>query len=554
MVTRYNHFMSIVDSDQQNQLLTDEIRRRIDQLSAVATVAASIGQSLDLDRTLQTALTAVLSVTGARAGGISLIDLENNEVVLRAQEGWLRDFVHENPMRIPVGRGLSGRVIVNDTVIVNNNLNETEQLAVPSFHEEQFRSIAMAPMHAQGQVVGILSIMSLKPDAFDEGHIAVLTSVADTVGVALAQASLYERSQEDQRRLTAVLQSSADGIIATDQSGLVQIVNTTAENLLGVRAENMVGLSLRQVPIPIAIREALVFALEAPAQTETRSFRASTPEGRMLSVLMNRVHVPSQLREKSAAGGWVIVLQDVTLMAEMEVARAQFIKSAAHDMRNPLTAAVNSLAMMKRVIALPSETTLELIDIAQTSVARLQSLIDDLVSIELLQSSYELNMSAVDVGEMLYEVSSGVLYQLDELGLTLHHQLSAALPPLMMDRRWVMRAVQNYLDNAMRYAPSGSQIILRAFPRESHLHIEVSDNGQGVAPADRARLFERFFRADDALSQGAGLGLAMVKSIAEAHGGHVYFESHDGQGSTFGLTLMMRLPDVVPGSAPAHKA
>jgi GAF domain-containing protein len=131
----------------QNRLLSDEIKRRVDQMMAVNIVAQTVGQSLDLDRTLQTALNAVLSVVNAEAGGISLIDDDRHEVVLRSQKGWHHDHVTQ-PMRIPFGRGMSGQVISNDQVLVDNDLDGTEVLAVPSFHEEQFRSIAMAPMHA----------------------------------------------------------------------------------------------------------------------------------------------------------------------------------------------------------------------------------------------------------------------------------------------------------------------------------------------------------------------------------------------------------------------
>src|SRR5262245_55608132 len=128
----------------QNRLLTEEVKRRIDQLAAINTVAATVSQSLDLDRTLETAITTVLGIVGAEAGGISLIDEEAGEVILRAQRGWVHDFVTQ-PMRIPLGRGASGRVIASNDAVVYNNLDGTEEWAVPSFREEHFRSIAMAP-------------------------------------------------------------------------------------------------------------------------------------------------------------------------------------------------------------------------------------------------------------------------------------------------------------------------------------------------------------------------------------------------------------------------
>src|SRR5690606_6594338 len=98
-------------------------------------VAATVSGSLDLDRTLTTALQAVISVVGAEAGGISLIDEDEGVVVLRAQHGWEQDFVTE-PMRIPLGKGMSGQVIRDDQVLVYNDLSGTEELAIPSVRNE----------------------------------------------------------------------------------------------------------------------------------------------------------------------------------------------------------------------------------------------------------------------------------------------------------------------------------------------------------------------------------------------------------------------------------
>src|SRR5687768_3052725 len=122
----------------QNRLLSEEVKRRIDQMAAINIVASTVGQSLDLDKTLQTALRAVLEVVNAESGGISLVDQDTQDVVLRAQQGWLHDFVNV-PMRIPFGKGMSGRVITSDDALVYNDLDGTEEYAVPSFRDEHFR-------------------------------------------------------------------------------------------------------------------------------------------------------------------------------------------------------------------------------------------------------------------------------------------------------------------------------------------------------------------------------------------------------------------------------
>jgi len=164
----------------QNRLLSEEVKRRVDQLAAISAVATSVSQSLDLNQTLTVALQAVLDITNAEAGGISLTDERTGEVVLRAQQGWIHDFVSQRQIRVPLGKGMSGRVFAADDVIVWNDLSQAKELAVPSFREEPFQSIVMAPMHARGKIVGLLSLMSRYKSQFDDEIVGVLRAIAIT--------------------------------------------------------------------------------------------------------------------------------------------------------------------------------------------------------------------------------------------------------------------------------------------------------------------------------------------------------------------------------------
>lgn len=522
----------------QNRMLTEEVKRRVDHLAAINTVAASVSQSLDLNQTFKTALRTVLDITGAEAGGISLIDEEAGEVVMRAQEGWTHDFVHQNPMRIPIGKGMSGQVILNDEVVVDNNLDGSKPLAVARFYDEPFRSIVMAPMHARSKVIGILSIMSSRPNSFDETVISVLRVIADTVGVALDNARLYETSVENQNRLSAVLQSTADGIIATDQSGRIRIVNHAASDMLAVAPEALIGQPLRAAPVQQRIREALSFAVSS--SDRQRAFRVSAESGRVLSVIVSPVYVETQIDQHVVADGWVIVLQDVTHLYEAEMARTQFIQAAAHDMQNPLGVTLNALDMLTRRMDQRSPETDEIIDIATSGITRIQALIDDLLDLENMQSGTGFNFDSVDLGELVYEVSAEIKPLLEKRGISYQVEFEASVPAINADRRWLMRALLNYLDNAIKYTPYGGEVALRVYVTDTLLHLEVVDNGPGIPVEAQARLFERFYRAAGSqAAPGTGLGLAIVKSVAEAHGGGVYVQSAPGEGSIFGMTLML---------------
>jgi PAS domain S-box-containing protein len=523
---------------EQNRQLAEEVKRRMDQLGAINTVASTVSQSLDLDKTLKTALQAVLEAIGAKAGGISLIDEEAGEVVLRAQHGWVHDFV-THPMRIPLGHGMSGRVINEDNVIVDNDLDGTEELAVPSFFDEQFRAIAMSPMHARGKIVGILSIMSNTPNSFDDKILTMLKAIADTVGVALDNARLYEASVEHENRLNAVIQSTADGMIATDHHGRISFINHAAETIFDVDARKLIGTPLREAPIHPRARESLHFALSSRAD-DNKSFQITLESGRALSLLVSPVYIESQVDHNRQTDGWVIVVQDITHLREAEIQRAEFIRAAAHDMKNPLSVAMSSLSMLEDFFGQGDPTASEIIKIATSGINRLQDLINDLLNLEQIDHGYGVSKTEVDIAEFIRETCAELEPLLLEKSLKYKIDVDTNLLPVMIDRRWMKRALINYLDNAAKYTYEGDTIKVRAFANDNMLHIEVIDNGPGIPIEAQARLFERFYRVVESEKiRGSGLGLAIVKSVAQAHGGSVYIRSNKEQGSTFGLTLRL---------------
>jgi len=529
----------------QNQRLNEEIKRRTDQISAINIVATAVGHSMDLNLTLNTALDAIRSAVGAEAAGISLIDESSNELILRAQAGWINDFVITNPMRIPLGQGegMSDWVITHDQVLVHNNLDGTEKYAVPSFKKEAFKALAMAPMHGRGRIIGILSIMSHTPDYFDDETIGVLKSIADTVGTAIENARLYEQQLEQENRLKAVLHSTADGIIATDQNGRISLVNYAAANLLGVHASDLQGMPLREAPIYIKVRDGLLKVLDSPDDTTLRTFQVSVEDGPELSVMVSPVRVPSQITAQVESDGWVIVLQDITHLREAEIARVQFIQAAAHDMKNPLGVTQSSLHMLESMIQTDDKTVQEVMDIARTSIKRLRRLIDDMMHIEEIESGYNLHIEEIDLREMCFEIGVQTGPLLSSAGITLTTVFADDLPAtLALDREWIQRALNNYLENASKYAPN-TQVQFKVYRKENFVHFEVIDDGPGIPRQAQMRLFERFFRvsARHVDVDGSGLGLAIVKSVAEAHKGTAYIHSEEGQGSTFGITVMIGL-------------
>jgi PAS domain S-box-containing protein len=525
----------------RNQLLSEEIRRRVDQLAAINTVAATVSQSLDLNATLETALDAVLKVIPVDSAGISLVDDVAGELVLRAQRGWRYDFVTQ-PMRIPLGQGMSGIVVREDEVLVTGNVSSSDpRLAYPRFAHEDVQAMAMAPMHARGRVVGILSVMNHTPYEFGEDQIAVLRVIADQVGVALDNARLFEHTKEQSSRLSAVLNSSGDAIVATDSRGHINLVNATTEALFDLAAGDLIGLPLRSAPLHPKLREGLRRAMSHESEGNT-VFEVTLDDGRFLSAIVSPVYAQPLLESSQQTEGWVMVIQDITHLREAEQTRVNFIQAAAHDLRNPLSVTLSSLKMLADDSD-GNDANRDIIDMGIRGLDRMQDLIDSLLNLEHIQSGVGMQCKPVDVHELIERAIIDVQHGMQEADQQLRLDIPGEMPALLGDMHWLHRALLNLLGNANKYTPSGGEITLRAYIQDEELYLEVQDTGPGIPPEAQTRLFERFYRVpgSDTQAKGSGLGLAIVRTVAEQHGGRVFVQSRVGQGSTFGMIFPLAI-------------
>jgi PAS domain S-box-containing protein len=405
-------------------------------------------------------------------------------------------------------------------------------------------------MHARGRVVGVLSVMNYAPYQFADEEITVLRAIADQVGVALDNARLYEHTKEQSSRLSAVLHSSGDAIIATDSYGNINLINSTAEELFDIRPDDIMGTPLRHAPLHPKLCDGLRRAMSNDEAGNT-VFEVTLDSGRSLSAIVSPVYARQLPESDEEAEGWVMVVQDVSHLREAEQTRVNFIHAAAHDLRNPLGATLGALAILEDDLQ-ENELHQELIGIALQSIDRMQDLIDNLLSLEHIESGIGVVSKRVDMREVIergmLDVRSYLLQ--NEQDLTL--DVPDTLPAIMGDIQWLHRALLNLLGNACKYTQKGGVIKIRAYEQDNDLYLEVEDNGPGIPPESQTRLFERFYRVpqDNQEVKGSGLGLAIVKSVVEQHGGRVFVQSRVGQGSIFGITLPVAAEK--PGGTPAE--
>ncbi len=209
----------------ENARLYEETLRRAEELAALNTVAATVSQSLDLRVTLDVALDKALEVIGMEAGAISLVDEMAGELVMRVHRGWRHQGLAD-PIRVKLGTGISGQAVATGEPIVTGDVRGDPRLAAAEFGYEGFQAMALVPMRARGKVVGVLGAMSYRAHTFAPHDVAVLTAIADQVGVALDNARLYEAESRRNAHL-ALINEIARQVTAT--LDLADLLGRTAQ-------------------------------------------------------------------------------------------------------------------------------------------------------------------------------------------------------------------------------------------------------------------------------------------------------------------------------------
>lgn len=219
--------------------------------------------------------------------------------------------------------------------------------------------------------------------------------------------------------------------------------------------------------------------------------------------------------------------------------RRELLADVAHELRTPLTVIQGNLEGLRDGVY---QATPEHLDLILDETHNLSRLVDDLRLLTLAEAGQlPLDPQPLDVPQLLADVRDAFSCQADEAEISLAINAPKPLPPLVADPQRLGQIMSNLIANALRHTPRGGEVILGAAPAPGAVRLWVADTGEGIQPEDLPRIFDRFWRADPARSHesgvGMGLGLAIAKSLVEAHGGRIWAESQVGQGTTVSCIL-----------------
>ena len=350
--------------------------------------------------------------------------------------------------------------------------------------------------------------------------------MATTLGRTFS--ALHEREQE----IAAVVESMGEGVVAFDSEGTVRVINPEAGLLLGLQDDRA---ELAGRPITGLTENAAIVGLVQRGLAGTACSDAVVLGDR--TVLL---HVTPIASAEGGAEGVVLLLGDITEQRTLEEAQRRFVANASHEMRTPITALKGLLELLDGGAKNDPVVRDDFLNTMTLEVDRLGRLVADLLTLAQLEAgSLKLHREPVPVPALLAEVVTVMRPLADRSGVTLRTDLPDGPLEVYCDRDRVVQVLIGFVDNALKHSSSGGDVTLRARPHDGAVTLEVQDNGVGIAPEAVARLFERFFRADEsrATPKGTGLGLAIAKEIVEAHESTIEVVSRPGEGATFGFDL-----------------
>jgi len=392
-----------------------------------------------------------------------------------------------------------------------------------------------------------------------ESQTAQAASTRAALEAQLAEASsqisrmiVRQRQQDLVSPGSMVLDALEVGLLMADQTGRVQQVNSAAARLLGQAVEEMMGKTLGQVCDDTHWQEGIHQLLGGQsgstregAETAFAVYVAGRPVKVRLSLLRG------QEQEFVAA---VALLNAPTASTEPQRARDEFIGALAQELRTPMTSITGYTdLLLGESVGIVGEMQRKFLQRIKANIERMGAMLNDLIGVTAIDSGQlHIEPEPIEVSNAIQEAINSAQAQLEEKDLRLKMNLALDMDTIEVDPNAFQQIVSNLLSNACKASPVGGEIGVSAVfqtenqsPEKSRLIVSLTDSGGGIAPEDQPRVFDRFYRAEQALIAGlgeTGVGLSIVKALIEAHHGQIWVESEMGQGSTFAFSLPVAPP------------
>jgi signal transduction histidine kinase len=344
---------------------------------------------------------------------------------------------------------------------------------------------------------------------------------------------LYFNSEIVKKRLESVLASTPEPVLVVSDDLSLLIANKAAREVPG-----LITLSDETTPLSIQLGfQSLIDFLSLDTRVAKKEKELRLEDGKIYEVSVSPVEI------EDSTIGKVCVLRDITEFRELEKLKSDFVATVSHDLRAPM-GILRGYASMIQMVGDLSQQQKEYSDKIIHGLENLDQMVEKLLDIGRIESGMSLQLENVAPFELIDNAIRLLQPLAAQRKVAIMRELTIAQDLVIeADKALVQQALYNLIENAVKVSPVNGQINLRLQTSEGNVIFEIEDHGPGIAPLDIQKVFERGYninKREETIFKGAGLGLSIVKSIAERHKGRAWAASILGKGSTFFLAIPIR--------------
>lgn len=510
----------------------------MEELHTLIQITRTITSCLELDEVVRLTIRQVHDSWQIEASSIWLLDENRGTLRVLANVGTPAEIL--NRIEVPLGRGFVGNVAQSGEWIFTNDVahHPLHYSDVDKKTGFRTRSLLCVPLKFRDKVIGTLQILNKLDGEFDEHDVERALAIATAVAIGVTNALLFRQAESRQQQLEATLEHNSNPIIIIDSDDCLLLLNHQARVVLEL-PRAAIGK-----PVVEAVKPRELASFLQPPLADSEARRTEITLSDKSTWLATLAPIPNY--------GRILILQDITYLKEVDQAKSHFVATVSHDLRAPLSSIAGFATALKQVGSLNEEQEVFANRILRSS-QRMTDMVNGLLDLARVSAGLDQTRELCDLAQIVHQVIADLQGQAWTKEIAIKVTAADQLQPVYGHPTQLRQAISNLVDNAIKYSPPQNPVHIHLAGQGTNVLLRVKDSGVGIDPVDVPHIFEKFYRVKNSTeASGIGLGLTLVRSIAEAHGGQVWCQSKKGVGSLFTIQLpAANVTTVAPVESPA---
>ena len=521
-----------------------ELERHAQRLAVQYAIARAFAEGESLEEVSELLLRTLVEAPEWQSAAIWVLDVDGVSLrcaAIHPTAGKLAPWAeHCTSLRLPIGRGLPGRVWETGEALGITDTDTEENFPRRQIARETGLRHGFAfAVQVRGVVTAVVELFAADVREVDDEEAEFLQGTGHQLGSFIERIEARRAVARSDARKTGILRAAIDAIVTADDDGRIIDFNPAAETLFGRRREEVVGRRIADMLVPEELKAEHQAALdhylatsEARILGQRMRTEAAHADGSMIPVEITVTEIRLEGRPMFTA-----FIRDITREREAETARDRFLEILSHELRTPVTSIYGGAKLLARG-SITTEQQLELVEDVGAEADRLYRLVEDLIVLARAErGGTHTTLEPVSLDHLVERVVTAIRPRWPTVEFQFASQSSGI--PVEGDEVYLEQVLRNLLTNAAKYAESGRLVEVEIERGELESIVRVLDRGPGIDPTEVERLFEIDYRSPKtrSLAQGSGIGLFVARWLIESMGGRIWAQPRPGGGSEFAFSL-----------------